>query len=81
MTVVLSAISMVSADTWHLGKDQDWKAVTAEGRDKFLLAVAETKKLVNTGQTKAASLAFDNLKKDFPEIDALLQRQVHPGGR
>ncbi len=68
LTVVVSAISMVSADTWHLGKDQDWKAVTAEGRDKFLLAVAQTKKLVNTGQTKAARQAFDKLKKDFPEI-------------
>jgi hypothetical protein len=68
MMVVLSAISMVSADTWRLGKEQDWKAVAPEGRDKFLLAVAETKKLVNTGQTKAASQAFDKLKKDFPEI-------------
>ena len=38
MTVLLSAISMVSADTWHLGKDQGWKAVSAEGKDKFLLA-------------------------------------------
>ncbi len=68
MTVVLSAITMVSADTWHLGKDQSWKPVMAEGRDKFLLAVAQTKKLVNTGQTKAARQAFDKLKKDFPEI-------------
>ncbi|MDT8300815.1 MAG: tetratricopeptide repeat protein [Sedimentisphaerales bacterium] len=68
MAVVLSAISMVSADTWRLEKDQGWKAVTAEGRDKFLLAVTETKKLVNTGQTKAARQAFDKLKKDFPEI-------------
>jgi outer membrane protein assembly factor BamD (BamD/ComL family) len=68
MTAVLSAISTVWADTWRLGKDQDWQAVSAEGKDKFLLAVAETKKLVNTGQTKAASQAFDKLKKDFPDI-------------
>jgi len=68
IAVLLSAMSMVSAETWRLGKDQDWKAVTAEGRDKFLLAVTETKKLVNTGQTKAAREAFDKLKKDFPEI-------------
>ncbi len=54
ITVVQSVISTVSADTWRLGKDQDWQAVSAEGRDKFILAVAETKKLVNTGQTKAA---------------------------
>ncbi len=68
MAVVLSSTMTVRGDTWRLGKDQDWQAVSAEGRDKFLLAVAETKKLVNTGQTKAASQAFDKLKKDFPEI-------------
>jgi len=65
---VLPALSTVSADIWRLEKGQDWKAVSAEGKDKFLLTVAETKKLVNTGQTKAAREAFDKLKKDFPEI-------------
>jgi len=68
LVVVLSSISMVWADTWRLGKDQDWQTVSAEGKDKFLLAVAETKKLVNTGQVKAAAQAFERLKKDFPEI-------------
>ena len=68
IAVVLPLLSTVSADTWRLGKDRDWKAVSAQGKDKFLLAVAETKKLVNTGQTKAARKAFDKLKKDFPEI-------------
>ncbi len=68
LLAVLSAMSTVWANTWRLGKDQDWQAVSAEGGDKFLLAVAETKKLVNTGQTKAAGQAFDKLKKDFPEI-------------
>ena len=68
IAIVPSAISVVRADTWRLGKDQDWQAVSAEGGDKFLMAVAGTKKLVNTGQTKAASRAFDKLKEDFPEI-------------
>jgi len=66
---VLTALSAVSADTWRLG-DQDWKPVSADAKSKFLLAVAETKKLVNTGQTKAARKAFDKLKTDFPEIAA-----------
>ena len=57
-------------DTWRLGEDQDWKPVSADAKGKFLLAVAETKKLVNTGQTKAARKAFDKLKTDFPEIVA-----------
>ncbi len=68
IAALLPVLSTVSADTWRLGKDRDWKAVSAQGKDKFLLAVAETKKLVNTSQTKAARKAFDTLKKDFPEI-------------
>ena len=56
------------ATTWRLGKDQDWEPVSAEGEGKFLLAVAQTKKLVNTGQIEAARKAFDKLKEDFPEI-------------
>jgi outer membrane protein assembly factor BamD (BamD/ComL family) len=68
LAAVLPALSTVSADTWRLGKDRGWQAVSTEGNDKFLLAVAETKNLVNTGQTKAARKAFDQLKKDFPEI-------------
>jgi len=68
ISAVSVALSTVSADTWRLQKDQNWKAVSAQGKDKFLLAVAETKKLVNTGQTKPARKAFDKLKKDFPEI-------------
>jgi outer membrane protein assembly factor BamD (BamD/ComL family) len=68
MAIVLSTMSVGRADTWRLGKDHDWQAVSAQGGDKFLLAVAETKKLINTGQAKAAAQAFEKLKKDFPEI-------------
>jgi len=80
--VVMSDTSTVPADTWHLEKGKDWMAVSAEGKDTFLLAVAETKKLVNTGQTKAARKAFDALKKDFPEIagpdlDIFIEAEMH----
>ncbi|MBN1806993.1 MAG: tetratricopeptide repeat protein [Sedimentisphaerales bacterium] len=68
IVIVLSATSTIRADTWRLGEDQDWQAVSVEGGDKFLLAVAETKKLINTGQDQAAAQAFEKLKKDFPEI-------------
>jgi tetratricopeptide (TPR) repeat protein len=68
IVAISAALSTASADIWRLEKGQDWKAVSAEGNDKFLLAVAETKKLVNTGQTNAARQAFDKLKEDFPEI-------------
>jgi len=66
--VVLSAISTASAGTWRLEKGRDFKAVSADGEDKFLVAVAEAKKFVNTNQTKAARKAYDAIKKDFPEI-------------
>jgi len=65
---LLSASSIFSAETWHLEQGRQWKAVSAEGKDKYLLAVAEIKKLVNTGQTEAVGRAIDKLKKDFPEI-------------
>lgn len=68
VAVILAASSTALAETWRLDKGKEWEAVSAEGTDKFLLAVAEAKKLVNTGQTKAARKAFDTLKKDFPEI-------------
>jgi outer membrane protein assembly factor BamD (BamD/ComL family) len=65
---VLSALTTLRADTWRLGGEQDWKSLSTDQKDKYLLAVAETKKLVNAGQTAAARKAFNKLKKDFPEI-------------
>ncbi|MEE9370304.1 MAG: hypothetical protein V3W45_02430, partial [Sedimentisphaerales bacterium] len=66
--LLLLASSMFSAETWRLGQQGELKAVSAEGKDKYLLAVAQIKKLVNTGQTEAVGEALDKLKKDFPEI-------------
>ena len=68
VAAVSAALSTASANIWRLEKGRDWKALSAQGNDKFLMTVAETKKLVNTGQTNAARQAFDKLKKDFPEI-------------
>ncbi len=68
LAVMLSTLSTALAGTRPLEKDGDFNAVSADGEDKFLVAVAEAKNLVNTGQTKAAGKAYDALKKDFPEI-------------
>jgi len=68
ISVVLLTQSIVPAGTWRLDEGKDWEALYAEGGDEFLLAVAEIKELVNTGQTKAARKAFAALKEDFPEI-------------
>ena len=57
-----------SADAWRLDEDQEWKKVSAERRDSFLLALANAGRFVNTGQVKPAQASFDAIKKDFPEI-------------
>ena len=62
------ASSVFSAETWRLNEEGQWKAVSAKSEDKYLLAVAEIKKLVNMGETSAVGQAIDKLKKDFPEI-------------
>ncbi|UCF42440.1 MAG: hypothetical protein JSV99_07500, partial [Planctomycetota bacterium] len=64
--VLLSAQWGFSAETWRLGRDEQWKAVSAE--DKYLLAVAEIKRQVNMGETKAVGEAIGQLKEDVPEI-------------
>lgn len=63
-------VSAETTKTWHLREGPDWRALSAESEhDKYLLAVAEIKKLIDEGRCKAAQKEFDRLKKDFPEIE------------
>lgn len=66
--VLLLSYSVIFADTWRLEEGGKWEAVSAEGRDKFLLEAAKIKELVDTGHSKAAKQAFARLKDEFPEI-------------
>ena len=80
--IVLAIISLLSplplargkkggAKTWRLESADggpNWKLVSTQKQDKYLLAVAQIKRLVNTGQTEDVRKALDRLKKDFPEI-------------
>lgn len=59
---------LVSADTWRLDKDQGWMAVPTEGKDEYLLLMARTEKLVNTGQADALRNEWTKLKSEFSEI-------------
>jgi outer membrane protein assembly factor BamD (BamD/ComL family) len=79
VVIVLSALPVFSAETWRLNEQGQWKAVSVE--DKYLLAVAEIKKLVNMGETSAVREAIDKLKKDFPEaagpdLDAFMNAEM-----
>lgn len=66
--ILLCACPGAAAETWHLQKGEDWKALSKRGEDGYLLAVAEIKKLINKGQTDAVGEALERLKKEFPEI-------------
>jgi len=58
----------IRADTWRLDANQEWKEVSAERRESFLLALANADRFVNTGQVKQAKASFDAIREDFPEI-------------
>lgn len=66
--LLLSAFSEVRGEIQNLGQRQDSSSVSQSSQAKYLLTVAQIKKLVDTGQCKAAGQAFNQLKSDFPEI-------------
>jgi tetratricopeptide (TPR) repeat protein len=68
LATIPAILTTVSADTWHLENGKRWEAISTQGQDKLLLEIAEAKKLVNTGQTKAARKTFKAIKEDFPTI-------------
>jgi len=61
-------LSTLLAETWHLEHGKQWKTVSVN--NNYLLAVARAKKLVNTGQCKAAEKALTQIKNNFPKIVA-----------
>jgi outer membrane protein assembly factor BamD len=81
LSLLLVRASLVSAETLHLEKGGDWKTLGSTEQDRFLLAVAEIKQLVETGKTEAVVQALDKLKKDFPEkatpdFDAFMKAEL-----
>jgi len=74
LLVILAAVmlsqrpAVIWADTWQLQQGQDWKSVPGDAKDRYLIVVARTEKLVNTGQTEALAEEWSQLKKLFPEI-------------
>lgn len=56
------------AQIWHLEKGRDWQTLNDEGEDRYLLVVAEIKRMVDGGKKEGVLKAYDKLKKDFPEI-------------
>ncbi|MHC4758004.1 MAG: outer membrane protein assembly factor BamD [Planctomycetota bacterium] len=65
---MLALVSLSGAETWHLDRTDDWKQVQPETNDKYLVAVADIKSLIDNGKTKQVKKAWEQLKNDFPEI-------------
>lgn len=79
VVIGLLTSSLFSAETWRLGEKGQWKTISDE--DKYLMAVAEIKKLVSMGQTEAVENAVNELKNNFPEIagpdlDAFMEAEI-----
>jgi len=82
LVVAGSTSRTVLADTWRLDADQEWKEVSSERRESFLLALGNADRFVNTGQVKQAQASFDAISKDFPEIagpdmDIFIEAEMH----
>jgi tetratricopeptide (TPR) repeat protein len=76
---MLTPFSAASPDLWRLDSDQNWTEISPQ--DKFLVAVAQVKNLVNTGQVEPARRAYEKLKTEFPEIagadlDAFIEAEM-----
>ncbi len=69
VAILLWPVAIVSADTWRLEQGKDLKSVSPGSQDKFLLKVAEIKKLMNTGKIRVVRSAYNRLKMEFPDID------------
>jgi len=81
MVLLFRQDGIVLADTWRLQQGKELKPVSPGSQDSFMLEVAEIKKLVNSGQDKAALRAFDKLKQDNPDItgpdlDAFIEAEI-----
>ena len=87
LLVILTAATLwqrpeaIRADTWQLEQGKDWKAISGDAKDRYLIVVARTEKLVNTGQTEALAEEWSQLKKLFPEIteadlDAFIEAEI-----
>jgi len=66
--VLLLWCGLAYGETWHLKKDGQIQQIDADGQGKYLLSVANIKRLAARGRTQEVIKALDQLKKDFPEV-------------
>lgn len=66
--VLLSFSPGAFAETWHLSGDSSWQAIPDTPQGRYMLAVANVKKLIATGDTESAAAALLKLQQEFTEI-------------
>ena len=66
--LAVSVCPALWAETQPLKRALESISVSEQNQDSYKLSVAETEKLVEAGNCKAAVNAFNKLKTDFPEI-------------
>jgi tetratricopeptide (TPR) repeat protein len=66
--IVLSVAWMATADTWRLGDDDSRRTLSPKNEHKYLLAVANTKDLVDKGRTREGKAPHKKPKHDFPRV-------------
>lgn len=65
---ILSFSFICTAETWRLGKNQQWQKTTESNEGSFAAAASNAKQLVSNGKAGPAKKEYDNLKARFPEI-------------
>jgi len=72
LKAVLLAVMLVSpvlaAETWSLGKGEDWQGVSENPQGRYQLEVSQMKTLVNEGRADELPAAVAKLKRDYPGI-------------
>ena len=79
--VVLSCSLACAAKTWRLDKGQDWQAVSEGKRSRYILEVANFKKLIEQGRVEKAQQSLTKLKAEFgelagPDFDAFVEAEM-----
>ena len=66
ITMALTVVGI--AETWRLGNNREWQKVADGNNTDLTSAVAEAKQLVATGQRAKAKKAYENIRKNHPEL-------------
>jgi outer membrane protein assembly factor BamD len=56
------------AETWRLGRDQQWQKATDSNESAFATMASQAKQYVSTGKAGKAKKEYASLKRQFPQV-------------